>query len=1056
MLCKRIIVLSLFLFAALFVFVSYPLQVNGSDPEFVFDEISLFEGGYDLPEESQITYSTNFPKSTTRYVWCKVVLKNLLYNIREQQHQVICQYYDADMSLFGEIEDSFLIKPEWEYSWIPLGLGWEEPGNWPGGTYTIHVLIDGKKIGEKQFTVYNDIPELEFESLQFFESGYDVPEVSELNYTTRFPKSKTRYIYFMVNVKNLLWNKESQIPMIIGRYYNPDGSFLADVDALVDIPADWEYADVWQGWGWDEPGNWSDGTYRVEILFGNKKVAEKQFFIYDDILKEDYVSRQDINDLIDRGVGYLDKGDFDSAILEFNKALEIDPGNGDAYYNRGVAYYDKGEYERAISDYTKAIEINPKDTDAYNNRGLIYYEKSDYEKAISDYTKAIEIDPMYADTYYNRALAYYNKGEYDTAISDYTKVIELSPKDTDAYNNRGIIYYERGDYDKAISDYTKTIEIDPGYVDAYFNRGIIYYDRQDYDRAISDYTKVIELDPRDEDAYYNLGLAYDQKGKKERAITDYTKVTEKPEKEKEEPLQKPKPLKEETVEKRGKYLEIKDIEFDNIFPVLFKYYDEHPIGRAVLRNWEDTPITNIKVSLLIKRYMDSPKECKAPYELKGGEEKEIELYALFTDKVLEITEGTKVACEIILNYTYNGKLYESREVETVRLFDRNATMWDDNRKAAAFVTARDPAVLKFSKNIAGAIKEKGSKAVNQNLRMAMAIHEALSLYKMSYVIDPITPYKEFSKKKMIVDFLQFPKQTLDYRAGDCDDLSILYSAMLESVGIETAFITIPGHIFLAFSLDMSPEEARKSFLRADELIFRDKNTWIPVEATAIDGGFLNAWQLGAKQWREAVAREKAGFDPMHDSWKVYEPVGLPGEGVRVDFPSRDSLVKGYLEEVIKFIDREIYPRIAQINSEIKKSGGSPKSINKLGVLYARYWLMDRAEREFKKILSKNENYVPALMNMGHIYYLNGDMEKALEYYEKASESAPDNPIVLLSIARANHELENYGTVRRVYDKLKLVDPDLAIQFAYLDMRGEEAVRAASIGSLKEIVVWEEE
>ncbi|HEB10626.1 MAG TPA: hypothetical protein ENI06_05370 [Spirochaetales bacterium] len=91
---------------------------------------------------------------------------------------------------------------------------------------------------------------------------------------------------------------------------------------------------------------------------------------------------------------------------------------------------------------------------------------------------------------------------------------------------------------------------------------------------------------------------------------------------------------------------------------------------------------------------------------------------------------------------------------------------------------------------------------------------------MSYVIDPTTPYGEFSKDKLAIDFLQFPTQTLEYMAGDCYDLLILYSALLESVGVETAFITIPGHIFMAFSLNIQPADDRKRFLRPDELIFK--------------------------------------------------------------------------------------------------------------------------------------------------------------------------------------------------------------------------------------------
>ncbi|UCB47293.1 MAG: hypothetical protein JSV25_07755 [Spirochaetota bacterium] len=551
-------------------------------------------------------------------------------------------------------------------------------------------------------------------------------------------------------------------------------------------------------------------------------------------------------------------------------------------------------------------------------------------------------------------------------------------------------------------------------------------------------------------------------GEHEEYWVDDLRIVQEPTSIKEEPfevVEAPEEIKEKRVdvamELMGEGLELSNVEFENIFPVFFKYYDEYPIGKGVLRNYETRPITDIEVKLFIKQYMDNPKICRTPTELKAGEEKEVELNALFTNKVLEITEGTKVSANITIEYKLNGKKKEIDKLETIRIQNRNAITWEDDRRAAAFVTAKDPVILKFSKNIAGMIKTKGSKAINANLRMAMAIHEALTLFGMNYVIDPTTPYKEFSKKRQEIDFLQFPKQSLDYKAGDCDDLSILYSALLESVGIETAFITIPGHIFMAFSVDMEPDEARKRFLRADELIFREDKTWIPVEITEIGGGFLKAWQKGAKEWRENVARGQAGFYPIHEAWSTYEPVGLPGEVIQLTLPDRDSIVSAYLQELIQFIDREIYPQVAKLQAEIKKSKGDPKEVNKLGILYARYGLVDRAEREFKKILEKNKDFVPALVNLGNICYLDNDMKSALTYYEKASKLDPKNPRVLLCVARTNHELENYGLVKEAYSSLKRLNPDLAYQFSYLDLRGEEAVRAAEIGKVKEVVIWEE-
>ncbi len=56
-----------------------------------------------------------------------------------------------------------------------------------------------------------------------------------------------------------------------------------------------------------------------------------------------------------------------------------------AYNQRGIAWSQKGDYDRAVADYTKAIDINPRYTNAYNHRGIAWTQKGDYVRAIEDY-----------------------------------------------------------------------------------------------------------------------------------------------------------------------------------------------------------------------------------------------------------------------------------------------------------------------------------------------------------------------------------------------------------------------------------------------------------------------------------------------------------------------------------------------------------------------------------------------------------------------------------------------------------------------------------------------
>lgn len=131
-------------------------------------------------------------------------------------------------------------------------------------------------------------------------------------------------------------------------------------------------------------------------------------------------------------------------------------GCGDRNYYLGQAHMEKGLYDRAISDFNKAIEIDPKHAMAYNNRGNAYNAKGLYDLAISDFDKALEINPRYATAYNNRGYAYNAKGLYDLAISDFNKALEINPRYADAYNNRGHAYYNKQEHDKTWEDVHNT------------------------------------------------------------------------------------------------------------------------------------------------------------------------------------------------------------------------------------------------------------------------------------------------------------------------------------------------------------------------------------------------------------------------------------------------------------------------------------------------------------------------------------------------------------------------------------------------------------------------
>ena len=79
---------------------------------------------------------------------------------------------------------------------------------------------------------------------------------------------------------------------------------------------------------------------------------------------------------------------------------------------------------------------------------------------------------------------------------------------------------------------------------------------------------------------------------------------------------------------------------------------------------------------------------------------------------------------------------------------------------------------------------------------AAVLFEALKQHGVRYVADPNTPYARVSADASAIDHIQYPGQVLRKKGGDCDDLTVLYCALLESAGIATALVDYPGHIFL--------------------------------------------------------------------------------------------------------------------------------------------------------------------------------------------------------------------------------------------------------------------
>ena len=243
------------------------------------------------------------------------------------------------------------------------------------------------------------------------------------------------------------------------------------------------------------------------------------------------VESESTEQLKERAKQLFDEGKYDECIEVCTEVIDksdvTEEDKAEAYYNRGISKYRQGKYEEALVDHDKAIDLNPQYAEAYNNRGNTKADLQRYEEVLADYDKAIELDPQYANAYFNRGKTKHKQGRYEEAIKDYDKALELNLQDTDAYFNRGNMKASLQKYEEAIKDYDKVIELDPKDAEAYNNRGYIKAILERYEEALSDYDKAIELDPQYAEAYSNRGeVKTDIQNEHEEAIKDYDKAIE--------------------------------------------------------------------------------------------------------------------------------------------------------------------------------------------------------------------------------------------------------------------------------------------------------------------------------------------------------------------------------------------------------------------------------------------------------------------------------------------------------------------------------------------------
>jgi tetratricopeptide (TPR) repeat protein len=215
---------------------------------------------------------------------------------------------------------------------------------------------------------------------------------------------------------------------------------------------------------------------------------------------------------------YYDKRDFDNALVNYTKAINLAPREAGSYVRRGFIYHYTGEVVKAYDDYNNAVRLDPSlKSEPYIQCMLYDVTADNANTGVNICTKTITEFPGFSLAYYKRGVAYRALKNYDLSLRDFTKSIELYPSFFNSHIYRGLIYVEQNKLSAAMTEYNKAIQVgganNPNVYLAYNNRGVVYETQNNYTAAAADYRKAYQLKPSFTTAKENLdAVLQKQKG----------------------------------------------------------------------------------------------------------------------------------------------------------------------------------------------------------------------------------------------------------------------------------------------------------------------------------------------------------------------------------------------------------------------------------------------------------------------------------------------------------------------------------------------------------------
>ncbi|RMF99438.1 MAG: tetratricopeptide repeat protein [Planctomycetota bacterium] len=225
-----------------------------------------------------------------------------------------------------------------------------------------------------------------------------------------------------------------------------------------------------------------------------------------------------------RGLLYAQQEQYEKALNDFAKALELDPTHAGTVVAEIDCLVELKRFDRAMKLTKTLEELLPEQSLPWFQKGRIAALQEQFEKAIEYLTKALELDSRDVRALLLRAAVYNELNETEKALADLDKAIRLQPDNPQLIRMRASMLAGTGKFKEAIADLERIEKAQPQDVQSALQLGLLYAAERYHAKAVEKFTEVLKLEPDNLIALRGRADAYLSMGKQAEAIADYERA----------------------------------------------------------------------------------------------------------------------------------------------------------------------------------------------------------------------------------------------------------------------------------------------------------------------------------------------------------------------------------------------------------------------------------------------------------------------------------------------------------------------------------------------------